>query len=75
MVNLGAGMDTRACRMECYREFERGFEVDLQKGSLNESGLFEGSLFTHYAQHHQLYDVFKKEQVKSTQYQKEQGNN
>ena len=33
VVNLGAGMDTRACRMECYSEFERGFEVDLQKGS------------------------------------------
>ena len=38
VVNLGAGMDTRACRMECYREFEKGFEVDLQKGCYPESG-------------------------------------
>ena len=39
VVNLGAGMDTRACRMECYREFERGFEVDLQKGGGQKSDL------------------------------------
>ena len=39
VVNLGAGMDTRTCRMECYREFERGFEVDLQKGGGQKSDL------------------------------------
>jgi len=30
LVNLGAGMDTRACRLECYRNLSKAFEVDLE---------------------------------------------
>jgi methyltransferase (TIGR00027 family) len=34
LVNLGAGFDTRACRLECFKAFANGsFEVDMEKNN------------------------------------------
>ena len=41
-VNLGAGMDTRAYRLECYQNFSNGsFEVDMETVNANKTKVFQ----------------------------------
>lgn len=45
LVNLGAGMDTRAYRLECYKAFEVGsFEVDMEVINQNKATVFKDFL-------------------------------
>eukprot|EP00928_Gymnodinium_smaydae_P075538 TRINITY_DN5855_c1_g2_i1.p1 TRINITY_DN5855_c1_g2~~TRINITY_DN5855_c1_g2_i1.p1 ORF type:complete len:302 (-),score=62.91 TRINITY_DN5855_c1_g2_i1:484-1314(-) len=47
LVNLGAGMDTRAYRMECYKTFSNGaFEVDMEVVNAGKSRIFSEFLDT-----------------------------
>jgi len=41
LVNLGAGMDTRACRLDCYRNLSQAFEVDLEATIAPKAKVFE----------------------------------
>jgi methyltransferase (TIGR00027 family) len=40
-VNLGAGLDTRACRLPCYANFDASFEVDLEETIVPKALYFE----------------------------------
>lgn len=45
LVNLGAGFDTRACRLECYKSFTNGsFEVDMEKNNAARRAVFRDLL-------------------------------
>jgi methyltransferase (TIGR00027 family) len=45
LVNLGAGMDTRAYRLECYKAFTGGcFEVDMEVINANKAAVFKDYL-------------------------------
>jgi methyltransferase (TIGR00027 family) len=45
LVNLGAGFDTRACRLECFKAFEKGsFEVDMTKNNTARRTVFRDIL-------------------------------
>eukprot|EP00933_Yihiella_yeosuensis_P038606 TRINITY_DN32527_c0_g1_i1.p1 TRINITY_DN32527_c0_g1~~TRINITY_DN32527_c0_g1_i1.p1 ORF type:complete len:290 (-),score=42.24 TRINITY_DN32527_c0_g1_i1:102-971(-) len=42
LVNLGAGMDTRPCRMECFKEFKNGaFNVDMAVVNQGKQHIFD----------------------------------
>jgi len=45
LVNLGAGFDTRACRLECFKSFANGsFEVDMEKNNTARRSVFRDLL-------------------------------
>lgn len=45
LVNCGAGMDTRAYRLECYKAFSKGsFEVDMEVINTNKEKVFKDLL-------------------------------
>jgi methyltransferase (TIGR00027 family) len=45
LVNLGAGFDTRACRLECFKAFANGsFEVDMEKNNTARRAVFRDLL-------------------------------
>ena len=45
LVNLGAGMDTRPYRLECYSSFSIGsFEVDMEVINTNKTTVFQDIL-------------------------------
>ena len=41
LVNLGAGLDTRAHRLECYKSFRKVFDVDMEKINEMKTNVFD----------------------------------
>jgi methyltransferase (TIGR00027 family) len=75
IVNLGAGMDTRVHRLECYKAFTKGsYEVDMAVVNENKLTIFEEFLGTppaHTKKHIINLDFKEEEKTLSTELSKE----